>query len=169
MDEDIPLPFDLPAVARKKVSAAFDGGRITSDGGVMLLTQAEQRLGIADLLARVIPDERDVDRVVHLLPDIQLITTALFALASAVTIGPVLLVYRIAKHTLWLLAPALLYTTVVVGAWNGFASGFDAIRLEAIKHNYADAYALEHMTPRGRSLTCDDKRIELTADANAIC
>src|ERR1700720_332153 len=70
MDEDIPLPFDLPAVARKKVSAAFDGGRITSDGGVMLLAQAERRLGIADQLARVIPDERDADRVVHLLPDI---------------------------------------------------------------------------------------------------
>jgi len=35
MDEDIPLPFDLPAVARKEVSAAFDGGRITSDGGVI--------------------------------------------------------------------------------------------------------------------------------------
>ncbi len=33
MDDDIPLPFDLPAVARKKVSAAFDGGQITSDGG----------------------------------------------------------------------------------------------------------------------------------------
>jgi hypothetical protein len=31
MGEDIRLPFDLPAVARKKVSAAFDGGRITSD------------------------------------------------------------------------------------------------------------------------------------------
>jgi hypothetical protein len=70
MDEDIPLPFDLPAVARKKVSAAFDGGRITSNGGVMLLAQAEHRLGIADQLARVIPDERDADRVVHLLPDI---------------------------------------------------------------------------------------------------
>src|SRR6202790_671524 len=70
MDEYIPLPFDLPAVARKKVSAAFDGGRITSDGGVMLLAQAERRLGIADQLARVIPDERDADRVVHLLPDI---------------------------------------------------------------------------------------------------
>ena len=48
MDEDIPLPFDLPAVARKKVSAAFDGGRITSDGGVMLLAQAEGRLGVAE-------------------------------------------------------------------------------------------------------------------------
>jgi hypothetical protein len=44
MNEDIRLPFDLPAVARKNVSAAFDGGRITSDGGVMLLAQAERRL-----------------------------------------------------------------------------------------------------------------------------
>jgi hypothetical protein len=70
MDEDSPLPFDLPAVAQKKVSVAFDGGRITSDGGVILLAQAERRLGIADQLARVIPDERDADRVVHLLPDI---------------------------------------------------------------------------------------------------
>ncbi len=56
MNENIPLPFNLPAVARKKVSAAFDGGRITSDGGVMLLAQAERQLGIADRLARVIPD-----------------------------------------------------------------------------------------------------------------
>jgi hypothetical protein len=32
MGEDIRLPFDLPAVARKKVGAAFDGGRIRSDG-----------------------------------------------------------------------------------------------------------------------------------------
>ena len=52
MDENILLPFDLPAVTRKKVSAAFDGGRITSDGGVMLLAQAERRLGIADQFAR---------------------------------------------------------------------------------------------------------------------
>src|SRR5712692_6091934 len=79
MDEDIPLPFDLPAVARKKVSAAFDGGRITSDGGVMLLAEAERRLGIADHLARVIPDERGSDRVVHLLPDI--LRARIFAIA----------------------------------------------------------------------------------------
>jgi hypothetical protein len=62
MAEDIPLPFDLPAVARKKVSAAFDGGRITSDGGVMLLAQAEWRLGVAKRLAAVIPDDRDASR-----------------------------------------------------------------------------------------------------------
>jgi Transposase DDE domain group 1 len=79
MNEDILLPFDLPAVRRKKVSAAFDGGRITADGGVMLLAQAERRLGIADRLAREIPDERDADRIVHLLNDI--LRDRIFAIA----------------------------------------------------------------------------------------
>ena len=36
MLEDDLLPFSFPAVERKKVTAAFDGGRLTSDGGVML-------------------------------------------------------------------------------------------------------------------------------------
>jgi hypothetical protein len=45
----------------------------------MLLAQAERRLGIADQLARVIPDERDVDRVVYLLPDI--LRARIFAIA----------------------------------------------------------------------------------------
>jgi hypothetical protein len=79
MDEDIALPFDLPAVARKKVSAAFDGGRITSDGGVMLLAQAERRLGVAERLAAVMPDGRDASRVIHLLPDI--LRARIFAIA----------------------------------------------------------------------------------------
>jgi len=30
------VSFNLPAVARKKVRAAFDGGQITTDGGVTL-------------------------------------------------------------------------------------------------------------------------------------
>src|SRR5712692_4241048 len=34
-------PFSLPAVARKKLTAAFDGGRLTSDGGVLLLAAVE--------------------------------------------------------------------------------------------------------------------------------
>ena len=70
MSNDNLLPFSFPAVQRKKITAAFDGGRITSDGGVMLLAQAERRLGIAERLAQVIPDRRDQDRVTHLLPDI---------------------------------------------------------------------------------------------------
>jgi hypothetical protein len=79
MTDDNLLPFCFPAVCRKKITAAFDGGRISSDGGVMLLAQAERRLGIADRLARVIPDERDASRVTHLLPDI--LRARIFAIA----------------------------------------------------------------------------------------
>ena len=43
MDDDTGLLFDLPKVGRKKVSAAFDGGRMTSDGGVALLALADRR------------------------------------------------------------------------------------------------------------------------------
>jgi hypothetical protein len=70
MTDDNVLPFAFPAVRGKKITAAFDGGRITSDGGVMVLAQAERRLGIAAKLAVVIADGRDPARVVHLLPDI---------------------------------------------------------------------------------------------------
>ena len=64
------LPFSFPAVSAKKITAAFDGGRISSDGGVMLLAAAERRLGIAAKLAAVIPDRRDPARIVHSLTDI---------------------------------------------------------------------------------------------------
>lgn len=72
MPDDSLLPFDLPAVRRKKVRAAFDGGRISSDGGVLLLAQAAKRLGIAEKLAAAIDDPRDPTRLTHPLPDILL-------------------------------------------------------------------------------------------------
>src|ERR1043166_4418343 len=70
MTDDNLLPFCLPAVCRKKITAAFDGGRISSDGGVMLLAQAERRLGIADRLAPGIPHEREASRGTQVLPRI---------------------------------------------------------------------------------------------------
>ena len=70
MSDDIDLPFDLPSVARKKVRAAFDGGRISSDGGVMLLAQAERRLQIVDRLAALIADPRDPAKVTHTIASI---------------------------------------------------------------------------------------------------
>lgn len=65
MIDDTGLPFDLPSVSRKKVSAAFDGGRITSDGGAMLLAAADKRLGMIDRLAALIADPRDRARTTH--------------------------------------------------------------------------------------------------------
>ena len=69
MDESILLPFSLPSVGRKKVTAAFDGGKISSDGGVALIAQAERRLGLAEKLAAVIDDPRDQDLITHSLAD----------------------------------------------------------------------------------------------------
>ncbi|MET4261754.1 hypothetical protein ABIC09_006725 [Bradyrhizobium sp. S3.12.5] len=59
MTDDTILPFSFPAVQAKKVTAPFDGGRLTSNGGVMLLAMAERRLGLAVKLARVFPDPSD--------------------------------------------------------------------------------------------------------------
>src|SRR6202158_1658353 len=79
MTEDNLLPFCFPAVRRKKITAASAAGRISSDGGVMLLAQADRRLGIAERLARGVPDGRHPDRVTHLLPDI--LRARIFAIA----------------------------------------------------------------------------------------
>ena len=68
MTEDTLLPFDLPTVRRKKVTADFEGGLISSDGGLVLLRGAERRLGLAERLAGCIRDWRDPALVVHTLP-----------------------------------------------------------------------------------------------------
>ena len=44
MTDDTTLPFWFPAVQGKKLTAAFDGGRLSSDGGVMLLAAAARRV-----------------------------------------------------------------------------------------------------------------------------
>ena len=79
MTDDTLLPFAFPAVGRKKITAAFDGGRITSDGGVMLLAAADRRLQLADRLTVAIRDPRDPARVSHALADI--LRARIFAIA----------------------------------------------------------------------------------------
>lgn len=69
-DDDTLLPFSLPNVCRKKVTAAFDGGTISSDGGVFLLAGADQRLGLIDALAARFPDRRDPAQISHSIADI---------------------------------------------------------------------------------------------------
>jgi hypothetical protein len=80
MTNDTTLPFSFPAVQTKKVTADFDGGRLTSDGGVMLLAMAERRLGLARRLAAVFPDRRDPRRVTHTFAD--MIRARVFAIAQ---------------------------------------------------------------------------------------
>ena len=79
MNDDIASSFGFPAVGRKKITAAFDGGRLTSDGGVLLLAQAERAMGICQRLAACIADPRDPARVIHRLDDI--LRARVFAIA----------------------------------------------------------------------------------------
>jgi hypothetical protein len=69
-DEDTLLPFSLPNICKKKVTAAFDGGQVSSDGGVFLLAAADKRLCLIDTLAGLIPDARDPAQITHSMADI---------------------------------------------------------------------------------------------------
>jgi hypothetical protein len=60
--------FSSP-VAGKEVRVAFDGGRLTSDAGVLLLADIERQLGIAERLTRCIADSRSPERVHHTVAD----------------------------------------------------------------------------------------------------
>src|SRR5947208_15594636 len=65
MTDDTLLAFDLPSVHRKKLTVDFDGGNQSSDGGLLLLRQAERKLGDCRRLADAMPDRRDPNRICH--------------------------------------------------------------------------------------------------------
>jgi hypothetical protein len=80
MSEDIPLSFDLPSVARKKLSVGFDGGQLSSDAGVLLLRGAERKLGLAARLASCIREWRKPERIEHSLAE--MLRLLMFAIAA---------------------------------------------------------------------------------------
>src|SRR5204862_1626495 len=80
MQQDSLLPFDLPAVARKKVCISFDGGMLSSNAGVLLLRGVERQLGIAGRLAACLTDRRDPDRIDHTL--VEMLRLRMFAIAA---------------------------------------------------------------------------------------
>src|ERR671910_1847250 len=59
-----PLP-GLSPVGGKSLIARFDGGQLSSDGGLLALREVERRLGIAERLAACIDDPRAPERVRH--------------------------------------------------------------------------------------------------------
>src|SRR4051794_4995446 len=68
-DPKLPLP-GLSPVAGKSVVAQFDGGLLSSDGGVLALRAVEQRLRVAARFAACIEDPRAPDQITHTLADI---------------------------------------------------------------------------------------------------
>jgi hypothetical protein len=60
----------LPPVQGKAVIARFDGGQLSSEGGLLVLREIEGRLGVADRLAACLKDPRAPEKVVHRLAEI---------------------------------------------------------------------------------------------------
>ncbi len=65
----LPLP-GLSPVSGKRVEVKFDGGLLSSDGGVLALREVDQRLRVADRLAACMVDRRAPDQITHSLADI---------------------------------------------------------------------------------------------------
>jgi DDE family transposase len=70
MVDATPFLPGLSPVQGKPVVARFDGGRLSSEGGLLALREIEHRLGIADRLAACLKDPRMPEKVVHRLAQI---------------------------------------------------------------------------------------------------
>ena len=71
--------FEFEALGRREVTARFDGGPITSDGGGLFLRQIEDGTHIIGQLARCFTDFRDEDLIEHSVED--LLRQRIFGLA----------------------------------------------------------------------------------------
>jgi len=67
-------------LGRKTVDVNFDGGTLTSDGGLLLLREVDQRLDLIRRIDEVIADPRDPIYTSH--PQIELLTTRIFGVAA---------------------------------------------------------------------------------------
>jgi hypothetical protein len=57
--------FGFPVANRRGVQASFTGGDVSSDGGVLLVRQADRHLKLTATLAKRLPDPRDPAKVIH--------------------------------------------------------------------------------------------------------
>ena len=65
MPHDTPILPGLSPVDGLDIHARFDGGALSSDGGVLLLREIERKMGISDVLASCLADHRDAARTRH--------------------------------------------------------------------------------------------------------
>lgn len=70
MVDSTPLLPGLSPVQGRAVVARFDGGRLSSEGGLLALREIERRVGVAGRLAGCLKDRRAPERVGHRLAEI---------------------------------------------------------------------------------------------------
>ena len=60
---------EFQGLGRRRVVAAFDGGHISSDGGVPLLREVDERLELCERFSACFTDRRDRDPIAHTAPE----------------------------------------------------------------------------------------------------
>lgn len=60
-----PPELTFPSFDRRKIEASFTGGDVTSDGGILLLREADRRLGLVAALDEVLVDPRHPVFITH--------------------------------------------------------------------------------------------------------
>lgn len=65
-----PHQFEFQGLTRRTVVASFDGGTLSSDGGVLLLAEVDRRLGLLEQFAACFKDRRSPDLIEHSIEDL---------------------------------------------------------------------------------------------------
>ena len=71
---------NLKRLSRQPVEVDFNGGTLTSDGGLLMLREVDDRLDLIRRAAEIIPDPRDPKYVVR--PQTGLLTSRIFGIAA---------------------------------------------------------------------------------------
>lgn len=70
----------LIRLRRQAVEVDFDGGTLTSDGGLLLLREVDRRLDLIRRIDQAIPDPRDPIYTAH--PQAEILTSRIFGIAA---------------------------------------------------------------------------------------
>lgn len=62
--------LEFGRLGRRVIEANFEGGALSSDGGLLLLRQVDRRIGLSQAMAGVVTDPRDPERITHPLRDL---------------------------------------------------------------------------------------------------
>lgn len=71
--------FHFPSFDRRKIEANFQGGEVSSDGGLMVVREADRRLGLTRALNAALPDPRHPVFITH--EQITLVRQRIYGLA----------------------------------------------------------------------------------------
>ena len=80
------------ASQRRQIVADFDGGRLTTDAGVLLLREVDRQIGLIDAINDCIPDPRDPRYTIHV--QREMLAQRIFSIAMGFMEGAVVVYLR---------------------------------------------------------------------------